>query len=87
VGSPLRGWLECCIARREARVRISLSSLYIAFDGTLPSAVSQPLTEMSAQNLRSCRRLRLITSLPSVSRWGRVSTFHNPMGLHGLLQR
>jgi hypothetical protein len=56
---------------------------------------TQPLTEMSTTNLpggvKGGRRVRLTTLLPSVSGVFRedvgASTSHNPMGLHGLLQR
>jgi hypothetical protein len=45
----------------------------------------------SSGGLKDGRRVRLTTSLPSVSRLSRenvgASTSYNPMGLHGLLQR
>jgi hypothetical protein len=56
---------------------------------------TQPLSEMSTRNLpggkKDGRRIWLTTLPPSVSRLSKVnvgaSTSHNPMGLHGLLQR
>jgi hypothetical protein len=56
--------------------------------------LTQPLTEMSTRDLPGgieAQRVRLTTSPPSVTadcveNVG-ASTYHNPMGLHGLLQR
>jgi hypothetical protein len=52
---------------------------------------TQPLTDMSIRKVKGGRRVRLIILPPSVSRLPResvgASTSHNPMGLHGLLQR
>jgi hypothetical protein len=53
-----------------------------------------PLTEMSTRNLpagiKGDRRVSLTNLPPSVSRLSRenvgASKYHNPMGLHGLLQ-
>jgi hypothetical protein len=54
---------------------------------------TQPLAEMSTRYLpgvKSGRRVRLITSSPSVSRLSRenegVSISHKPMDLHGMLE-
>jgi hypothetical protein len=45
----------------------------------------------SSRGVKGCRRVRLTNLPPSVSRLSRenvaASTSHNPMGLHGLLQR
>jgi hypothetical protein len=55
---------------------------------------TQPLTEMSARNLpggngRPARKADNLTAICEPTVWESVgaSTSHNPMGLHGLLQR
>jgi hypothetical protein len=61
---------------------------------TMALGSTQPLTEMSTRNLPGGvggQRVSLTTLPPSLSRLSRenvgASTSHNPMGLHGLLQR
>jgi hypothetical protein len=61
---------------------------------TMDLGSTQPLTEMSSRNLpggKGGQLVRMTTLQPSVSRLSRenvgTSTSHNPMGLHGLLQK
>jgi hypothetical protein len=85
----------------RSRIRVPMKSFNFfnlpnSSSRTMALWLTQPITEISTRNIpggggiKGGGRVRLTNVPPSVSRLCREnvrsSTYHNPMGLHGLLQ-